>query len=91
MPPPKKRGEATTAAPLGFEEVLDRLERLVERLEAGDLPLETAVTLFEEGMSLAKLGSQRLEEAELKVEELLADPKGTQTRPLLKSDTAGKT
>ncbi len=73
----------------GFEEIVSRLKELVEQLEASELPLETAVALFEEGVRLSKAGAQRLDEAELKVEELLSSSKGVQTRPL-PSDMTGK-
>ncbi|MGC2138775.1 MAG: exodeoxyribonuclease VII small subunit, partial [Candidatus Sulfotelmatobacter sp.] len=33
-----------------FEECLQRLEKIVQELEKGDVPLETSLTLFEEGM-----------------------------------------
>ncbi|MGF1465031.1 MAG: exodeoxyribonuclease VII small subunit [Sandaracinaceae bacterium] len=58
-----------------FEELLGRLEGVVERLEGGDLPLEEALAAFEEGVRLSRAGAQRLDEAERRVEELLTgDP-----------------
>lgn len=89
MTPSKKSKDDSPVKQPGFEEILDRLQRLVQQLETGDLPLETAVALFEEGVHLSQLGSQRLDEAELKVEELLADPKQVKTRAL-NPDLAGK-
>jgi exodeoxyribonuclease VII small subunit len=50
-----------------FEEALKQLEALVTRLEVGDLPLEEALSVFEEGVRLTKLCSQRLNEAERRV------------------------
>ena len=45
---------------LRFEEALKQLEAIVSRLEVGDLPLEEALSIFEEGIRLTKLCSQRL-------------------------------
>jgi len=50
-----------------FEEALKQLEAIVTRLELGDLPLEEALSIFEEGIRLTKLCSQRLNEAERRV------------------------
>ena len=54
-----------------FEECLDRLEKIVNELEKGDVSLERALELFEEGMSLSGACRKQLEEAEGKVEVLL--------------------
>ena len=43
-----------------FEEALKQLEAIVSRLEIGDLPLEEALSVFEEGVRLTKVCSQRL-------------------------------
>jgi exodeoxyribonuclease VII small subunit len=58
---------------MNFEESLKRLEQLVERLEAGDLPLEESLKIFEEGRKLAEICNQKLESAVLRVEQLTAD------------------
>ena len=55
---------------LSFEGALNRLENIVQILQAGGLTLEQAVSLFEEGMKLARICSQRLDAAELKVTQL---------------------
>ena len=54
-----------------FEECLERLEKIVQELEKGEVPLEKSLTLFEEGMSLSSACRKQLEEAEGKVEILL--------------------
>jgi len=61
---------------LGYEEVIGRLEEVVKRLEAGNLPLEESLKSFEEGVGLVRLGEARLNEAEKRVEQLLATPQG---------------
>lgn len=58
------------AEELSFEEALSRLESIVQALEAGGLVLEETVSLFEEGMRLAKVCNQRLDAAELKISQL---------------------
>ena len=65
-----------------FEEILARLQRVVQELEEGNLPLEKALETFEQGIRLARLGSSRLDEAERRVEILLSDQQGVQTYPL---------
>ena len=54
-----------------FEECLERLEKIVQELEKGEVPLEKSLTLFEEGMQLSAACRKVLEEAEGKVEILL--------------------
>jgi exodeoxyribonuclease VII small subunit len=57
-----------------FEERLARLEQLSEKLKAGNIPLEEAVTVFEEGIKLAKELQKELGRIERKVEILLNEP-----------------
>jgi exodeoxyribonuclease VII small subunit len=54
-----------------FEESLQRLETIVAELEKGDVPLDRALELFNEGMKLSSSCRKELEEAEGKVEILL--------------------
>ncbi len=54
-----------------FEDRLKRLEELSEKLERGQVSLEEAVSLFEEGIRLAKDLATRLNEAESRIEQLL--------------------
>lgn len=54
-----------------FEECLQRLETIVAELEKGDVPLDRALELFDEGMKLSGSCRKELEEAEGKVEILL--------------------
>lgn len=63
-------------AEIRFEEALARLEEVVRRLEAGDLPLEDSLGIFEEGVRLSRWCFKKLEEAEKKVEILLRNPEG---------------
>jgi exodeoxyribonuclease VII small subunit len=54
-----------------FEESLQRLETIVTELEKGEVPLDRALELFDEGMKLSGSCRKELEEAEGKVEILL--------------------
>lgn len=64
-----------------FEECLQRLEQIVDQLEAGDVPLEQALKLFEEGMQLSNSCRKELEDAEGKVEILLRQNGKLQPEP----------
>lgn len=60
----------------GFEQALTRLEAIVKDLEDGDLPLQESLRLFEEGVSLTRLCTTRLEEAQRKIEVLTRGAQG---------------
>jgi exodeoxyribonuclease VII small subunit len=60
-----------------FEQSMKQLEKIVQELEDGDLPLEKALKKFEEGMKLTKLCSEKLDETEKKVSILLKNADGT--------------
>jgi exodeoxyribonuclease VII small subunit len=59
-----------------FEQSMKQLERIVQELEDGDLPLEKAIKKFEEGMKLTKLCSEKLDETEKKISVLLKNAEG---------------
>ena len=59
-----------------FEEAMKRLEEIVRSLEEGQLPLEDALAVFEEGMKLVNFCSTKLEEAEKKVTLLIQESGG---------------
>ena len=54
-------------ADIPFEEALEKLNETVQALEDGDWPLSEALRLFEEGMNLARVCSETLVNAELKI------------------------
>lgn len=64
-----------------FEECIQRLEKIVQELERGEVPLEKSLTLFEEGMQLSGSCRKELEEAEGKVEILLKQNGKIQPEP----------
>lgn len=57
---------------MDFEKRLTRLEEIVEKMEGGELPLEESLKLFEEGVKLTKDCHKQLNDAELKVKQLLS-------------------
>ncbi len=59
-----------------FEEALERLENIVEKLEKGDLPLEEAMNAFSEGVNLVRFCHEKLEEAEKRIQMLVQDEEG---------------
>lgn len=59
-----------------FEKSLDRLEIIVAKLEKGELALEEAMKLFEEGMQISEFCGKQLEEAERKVNQLVKQTSG---------------
>ncbi len=81
-----REDEEKPAPPDSFETSTERLTKIVEQLERGDLPLEKSLELFEEGVSLARRAQAQLDRAERRVEELLGfDPNG---KPVTRDMTA---
>ena len=62
-----------------FEVSLQQLERIVRRLENGDLALEESLKLFEDGVKLSRECQERLNQAERRIEVLLKDEDGNPT------------
>jgi exodeoxyribonuclease VII small subunit len=63
-----KPSASTASAAPSFEEGLLQLENIVKEMEAGELPLERALALFEKGMTLSEACRKQLAEAETRVE-----------------------
>jgi exodeoxyribonuclease VII small subunit len=53
-----------------FEKAMERLERIVEDLESGNMPLEDALKKYEEGVNLSRTCTKKIEQAETKIEVL---------------------
>jgi exodeoxyribonuclease VII small subunit len=66
-------GQEKPAEELTYEQAFEELQGVVARLETGDLPLEEALALFGRGQALAGRCNELLEEAELRLRELLPD------------------
>lgn len=56
-----------------FEESLNALEEIVQRLERGDVPLEEALVAFQEGMALSKQCQDTLEKAEKTLTKMMTE------------------
>ncbi len=56
---------------VSFEQSMERLSHIVEKLEEGELPLEQSLQLFEEGVRLSRLAQERLDAAQQRIERLL--------------------
>ncbi len=65
---------------------MTRLDEIVKALEAGDVPLEESMKLFEEGTKLAAKCTALLDTAELKVSKLMAGPDGTPVEEVVSND-----
>ncbi len=61
---------------LSFEDALAELERIVQQLEDGDVPLEDSIVIYERGDALRRHCESKLKDAELKVEKIVLGPDG---------------
>jgi exodeoxyribonuclease VII small subunit len=67
----KSAGQSSPAkTSLPFEDAMKKLDTIVEAMESGDLPLESLLARYEEGMKLAKVCQEKLAEAEVKIQQL---------------------
>ena len=72
---PEPNASADIAA-MSFEDALRELEQIVHKLEAGDVPLEDSIRIYERGAALKAHCEKKLKEAELKVEKIVLGPEG---------------
>jgi exodeoxyribonuclease VII small subunit len=74
-------------AEVSFEKALEKLEKIVGELEAGNVSLEDALSRYEEGIKLSRLCQEKLAQAEKKIEVLSKSVKGEFVRkPFEESD-----
>lgn len=59
-----------------YEEALNKLEKIVAKMEAGNISLEESLKFFEEGIRLSRFCSRKLDEAEKRLEILMRDKDG---------------
>ena len=59
-----------------FEKAIQRLEKIVDDLEKGELDIDKSLEIFEEGIKMSRVCSKKLNEAESKIEKLTRDQKG---------------
>ena len=70
-----KRRKETADEPK-FESALEKLEKIVDEMESGDLPLDEILKKYEEGSGLARYCSKKLTEAEKRIEILMKNKEG---------------
>ncbi|MBU8770503.1 exodeoxyribonuclease VII small subunit [Cytobacillus oceanisediminis] len=61
---------------LSFEQAMEELEVIVEKLEEGDVPLEEAINIYKKGMELSKLCHDKLKNVESQLTEILTEDGG---------------
>lgn len=61
----------TNEEEVSFEEAMQELEKIVERLEEGDVPLEKALAYYQEGMKLSKLCNDKLTQVQDKMTKIM--------------------
>lgn len=70
-----------------FEAALARLEEITRELEEGDLSLDKSLKIFDEGVKMARLCNEQLEEARTKVELLLEKNDEIETAPFIEEES----
>jgi exodeoxyribonuclease VII small subunit len=84
----KNAGQPLPVKSPPFEEALQNLEKVVEMMEADELPLETLLAKYEEGLKLVKICQDKLAEAEVKLQQLEKTAAGEfKLKPLEVSET----
>lgn len=78
--------ELSTDQKLSFEEAIEQLSIIVERLEEGDVPLEEAITIYKEGMELSKLCHDKLKHVEKQLTEILTKDGQTESYSMDEED-----
>lgn len=58
---------------VSFEQAMDQLESIVEKLEEGDVPLEEAISFYKEGMELSKLCHDKLKNVEEQLAQIITE------------------
>ena len=71
---------ATDLATLPYDKALEQLQEVVTRLEAGNLPLEESIALYERGAALHEHCGRLLDAAELRVQRLVDGSSGASPR-----------
>ena len=74
--PAKTPASTPTEQSQTFETAMERLEHIVEEMESDQLPLETLLTRYEEGVKLARVCEEKLKAAEQRIEIITRDAAG---------------
>ena len=59
-----------------FEKAIQRLEKIVDDLEKGEMDIDKSLEIFEEGIKMSRVCSKKLNEAEAKIQKLTKNQKG---------------
>ena len=70
-----------------FEDALEKLENIVREMEVGEMPLDSALKSFEEGIRLIRFCSAKLDETQRRVEQLLEKENSLQIKNFQDKDT----
>ena len=70
-----------------FEDALEKLENIVRDMERGEMPLDSALKSFEEGIRLIRFCSAKLEDTQRRVEQLLEKENSLQIKNFQDEDT----
>ena len=73
---PETEATATPVAQMSFEEALAELEGIVQKLERGQLDLESSIQAYERGTALRAHCAEKLRQVQLRVEKLTLDREG---------------
>lgn len=68
-------------AELGFEDALKELEDIVRQLESGKAKLDAAISSYERGVLLKRHCEEKLREAQMKIDKIVAGADGLKTEP----------
>jgi exodeoxyribonuclease VII small subunit len=82
----KKTSTAKSSALPDFEAALAELEKIVEKMESGEQPLEEALKSFQRGIELTRACQKGLKEAEQRVEKLVQEGDGARSEPFAEDE-----
>jgi exodeoxyribonuclease VII small subunit len=63
----------TNEQKISFEDAMNKLEQIVDKLEEGDVPLEEAIVFYKEGMELSKLCHDKLKSVEEQLTQIITE------------------
>lgn len=64
-------------AKLSFEDAMARLEKIVDALDSGDVPLEKSIEIYEQGAALQRHCEDKLKQAEMRVQKIVTAVDGS--------------
>ena len=74
-------GKRSVRKSMKFEEAMEKMEAIVAELEGGELTLDESLARFEEGISLSRLCTRKLDEAEKRIAILVGEGEGRGEQP----------